>query len=456
MVGLLWIGSHTLLGQNGWENRLQDYLTIENQRIGFNGVCLVAKGGEVLYHQAFGTASFEYKLPMNTDHRFKVASISKSFTGLLMGLAIEEGKLKPDDKIGMYLPKFKAGYWSEVTLIQLLTHSSGVPHHEAIPNYWRVKSKLAQEESAILDDIKELPFLFPPGTDVKYSSPAYYLLAKVLEKAYEKKYQELLQEKIIQPLGLKGTGIYDPHQVIPHMTTGYHLLAEDSLIVAPYRDFSPLEGAGNLYSNSTDLLKFNQSLLHAKPWAEALTTRVLTPQSDFYMKKRPYAKYGYGWYSREAKGDSPRAVFHGGGTFGCSALSAIYPAEELSIILLSNVSTLPIDMIWQNVEKLVLELPFEMPTLVEAIAVDLQQLQTYIGQFRSVPGQQDLAVFVQNNKLFAQLKGRPAFQLHPTGAHEFMGNKVDISFTFLADEKDEITKIEANGRGRTFSFQKIN
>ena len=456
MVGLFWVGTHSLQAQDGWPTRLQDYLTIENQRIGFNGVCLVAKGGEVLYHKAFGTASFEYKIPMNTDHRFKIASISKSFTGLLMGLAIEEGKLKPDDTIGKYLPEFNKGYWTDVSLQHLLTHTSGLPHHEAIPDYWRVKSKLAQAESAILNDIKGLPFLFPPGTDVKYSSPAYYLLAKVLEKAYGKDYPALLQEKITQPLGLMGTGIYDPHQVIPHMATGYHLLTEDSLIVAPYRDFSPLEGAGSLYSNSTDLLKFNQSLLMAEPWSTSLLTDVLTPQSDHYMKKRPYAQYGYGWYSREAKGKHPRAVFHGGGTFGCSALSAIYPSEGLSIILLSNISTLPIDAIWQNVETLVLGLPFEMPTLVESIAIDEQQLQAYIGHFRSVPGQQDLAVFTQGNKLFAQLKGRPPFQLHPTGTHEFLGKKVDISFTFLADEKDQITKIEASGRGRAFSFQKID
>lgn len=141
MLGLWWIGSHSLLAQNEWQNRLQDYLTIENQRIGFNGVCLIAKGEEVLFHQAFGTASFEYKIPMNTDHRFKIASISKSFTGLLMALAFEEGKLKSDDKIEKYLPEFKDGYWKEVKLQHLLTHTSGVPHHEAIPDYWRVKSK---------------------------------------------------------------------------------------------------------------------------------------------------------------------------------------------------------------------------------------------------------------------------------------------------------------------------
>lgn len=456
MVGALWVGTHSLLAQNGWQTRLEDYLTIENQRIGFNGVCLVARDGEVLYHKAFGTASFEYKIPMNTDHRFKVASISKSFTGLLMGLAIEEGRLKPSDTIGKYLPEFTAGYWTDVSLHQLLTHTSGLPHHEAIPDYWRVKSKLAQAESAILHDIKGLPFLFAPGTDIKYSSPAYYLLAKVLEKAYGKDYQLLLQEKIIRPLGLEGTGVYDPHQVIPHLTTGYHLLTEDSLIVAPYRDFSPLKGAGSLYSNSTDLLRFNQSLLKAAPWSTALVTDVWTPQSGHYMKKRPYAKYGYGWYIREAKDNHLKVVFHGGGSFGCSVFSAIYPSEELSIILLSNISTLPIDAIWQNVERLVLGLPFEMPTLVESIAMDEKQLQAYIGHFRSVPGQQDLAVFIQGNKLFAQLKGRPAFQLHPTGTHEFMGKKVNIIFTFLADEKEEIIKIEASGRGRAFSFQKID
>lgn len=233
--------SPLLFGQANWQTRLQEYLTLENQRLGFHGVCLVAKGEEVIYHQAFGKASFEHGIPMNTEHRFKIASISKSFTGLLMGLAVEEGRLKAGDRVGQYLPEFVEGYWKEVSLQQLLTHTSGVPHHAAIPDYWKVKSKIPQATAAILGDIKALPFLFRPGTDVKYSSPAYYLLAQVLEKVYQKDYHTLLAEKIIEPLRLKATGVYDPHQVMPGMTTGYHLLSEDSLIVAPYRDFFSAE-----------------------------------------------------------------------------------------------------------------------------------------------------------------------------------------------------------------------
>tara|TARA_R110002049_G_scaffold55337_1_gene153594 strand:- start:274 stop:612 length:339 start_codon:yes stop_codon:yes gene_type:complete len=90
-----------MYGQQTYDlnKKLTDYLTIQNERIGFNGVVLIANNKDVLYQKAIGFTSFENKIPLAIDSKFKIASISKSFTGMLIAMAIEEGNLMLNDPI---------------------------------------------------------------------------------------------------------------------------------------------------------------------------------------------------------------------------------------------------------------------------------------------------------------------------------------------------------------------
>lgn len=432
---------------------LRSYLKIEEERLGFQGVCLVSRGEAVLYHEAFGLASQELDVKMEVDHRFWIASISKSFTALLVGMAIDEGKIAPRDKLTTFLPELSGDAWDEISIQQLLTHTSGIPHHKGMEDYWTVRSRLTLTTSSILGAIRKMKLQFTPGEDFLYSSPAYFLLAALLEKLYHLPLSQLWSKKIGQPLTLKNTGFDNNQTIVPRLVSGYHLLPDERLISAPYRDFSGLKGGGDMYSNAADLDQWNQYILQElqKP---GFIAKAVHPKNNFVAKRHNDAQYGWGWFIRQEEKNRPLVYFHGGGTFGCSAMSAIYPEEGLSIVILSNVSGLPIDMIWQNVEAIAFGRPFELLTPPASTGFSNLSLDSYIGNFVSIPGGQKLRVFVQEEQLFAQLQGRPPFPLSPVGEHTFYGKKVGVSFSFEVAAEHQVIGLKAEGRGRNFRFAK--
>ena len=262
ILTIIWVLSSTLShGQTSplqMPELLRTYLEIEQDRLGFQGVCLVNRGGRVLFHQAFGLASQELGVKMEVDHRFQIASISKSFTALLIGLAIDEGKMNLQDKLTTFLPELSGDEWDEISIQQLLTHTSGIPHHNGMADYWPVRSRLTLTTPSILEAIRKMKLKFTPGEGYLYSSPAYFLLATVLEKVYQLPLSRLWSQKIGQALGLEHTGFDNNQTVIPRLVSGYHLLPDERLISAPYRDFSGLKGGGDMYSNAADLNQWNQ------------------------------------------------------------------------------------------------------------------------------------------------------------------------------------------------------
>ena len=157
--------------------KLSQYLQIQQQRIGFNGVVVIAEKEKVLYSKAMGKASFELDVPITLHSAFRIASVTKQFTAYLVTSAILDGKIRPTDSLKLYFPALNEQNWRNITIHQLLTHTSGVPHNEGITDYWSLKSKLPLSREKALKEIfamklrteprKKLPLfksgLFSPG-----------------------------------------------------------------------------------------------------------------------------------------------------------------------------------------------------------------------------------------------------------------------------------------------------
>src|SRR5690606_3553269 len=139
---------------------LNQYLTIQEKRIGFNGVVLIAKNDTVLYKEAIGKASFELNIPLTINSKFKIASISKSFTAMLTTLAVNEGKVNLNDSLALFFPELKDSLWRRITIDQLLSHRSGIPHNEGIIDYWLFKSLLPLNNKQSIAEIFKTKLLF--------------------------------------------------------------------------------------------------------------------------------------------------------------------------------------------------------------------------------------------------------------------------------------------------------
>ncbi len=437
-----------------FSKKLSKYLALQKERLHFNGTVLVACKDSIMYEKAIGFTSLENKVPLTLNSKFKIASVSKSFTGTLIAMAINEGKLKLEDKLTTYFPEYGLTKdWQQVTIKHLVTHTSGIPHWKGVKDYWSKKALLPLSTKQVLPLIFNMEVLFPPGDRVSYSSPAYYLLATILEYSYQTSYKELLKTKITDKLQLKNTGVFDETTIINQMTKGYHILANNKLIPAPYRNSSTLKGGGSLYSNTKDLLKWNMSVIDNKTWDKDLTKLIFSNTTNKTMPHNNNANYGMGWYIHSSN-DRPKSYQVSGGTFGYSCISAIYPKDTLSIIILSNVSFLPVNTLWADIEKIVFNAPFELPEIITPKKIPKGILNNLKGTYVADNGMK-LKVIAHNNQLFVKLGNHLPLEIILEHKLMFKARKINITFIFKKDSEGNIKTLTTTGRGEKHNFKKL-
>lgn len=426
--------------------KLKSYINTIHLKMGFSGEILIAEGKNILFHEAIRTASYEHNIQLKKGAKYRIGSITKTFAGTLIALAQEEGKLNIKDKAINYIddlaPKFK-----DITIEHLLSHTSGLPHNEGISDYWMTKSLLHITREQVLKEINSLATLSKPGSKMRYTSLGYYLLALILENVYKNSFYDLLKSKILDKLQMTSTGTVDNLKIIPQMASGYHQVTDDSLVVAPYRNYTMLKGAGDMYSTATDLLKWNISFLSNTPLNEKINAALFVKQQGITLTDS--RKYHYGWYVNLEK---PHKQYHGGGTWGYSTHTALYAEEKISIIILGNVSTLPISSIAEDVEKIVFRKPFQLPTIA-VISKEPTNHDIYMGTFISDSNEMALSIFKVKNSVYAKLGNNPPFEIYPKGKHQFLGKKVEINFNFEVTD-NTATGLSAEGMGKIFHFRK--
>jgi CubicO group peptidase (beta-lactamase class C family) len=216
---------------------------------------------------------------------------------------------------------------------------------------------------------------------------------------------------------------------------------DDSLVVAPYRNYSLLYGAGDMHATSNDLVKWANSFIDNKLLNGATQEMIFTPNKG----------YGLGWYIDTSE---PAKYYHGGTTWGYSSYIAIYPEDEIIIILMSNVSTMPTESIGGDIEKMVYGLPFEIPEPKNITEVDSHTLDFYDGTYISDSGNLKLIISSRQDRLFAQLVGNPAFEIYPNGSHNFFGKKVEIDISFAVDDQT-VKGLYTDRMGQTMYFKKL-
>ncbi len=424
--------------------KLESYLNSIHLKKGFNGEILVGKGNNIIFQKSVGIASYEHSIKLENGAKYKIASITKTFTGSLIAIAEEEGKLKVQDKAIDYINGLSSKF-RDITIEQLLSHTSGLPHNEGIKDYWLSKSKLQMNPEQVFTEINTLDLLFKPGSEMRYSSLGYYLLASILENIYKSSFEDILKNKILNKLQMKQTGVVDNLTIIPQIASGYHMLTDDSLMVAPYRNYSMLKGAGDMYSTSTDLLKWNNSFFSNALLSEKATAFTQRSKTESTRENN----YSYGWY---VGSEELQKQYHGGGTWGYSTYTAAYPENHISIILLSNVSTLPISEIAKDVEKIVFGKPFQIPSVTEVFTEPVN-LDLYTGTFISDSNKMALSITKLGHSLYAKLGSNPPFEIYPQGNHQFFGKKIEIEITFEINN-DSITGLLAERMGQSFHFKK--
>lgn len=226
------------------------------------GAMLLVKNGKVIYRQAAGVADMKTGEVITPNTLFNIGSISKTFVSYGIQKLASEGKLSLDDPLLKYFPGFKhPDVVKDVKLFHLLTHTSGIPDSRKVDE--QHEFYLTAKDAENFEPLKSTDKLeFTPGTDYKYSNPAFNGLALIIEKVTGQKWQDYIAELIFKPAGMVRSTITDG----PHPETGvshaYVLNKDKGFDELDYGEEPTFAAAGNggVWSSVVELWKYEQAI----------------------------------------------------------------------------------------------------------------------------------------------------------------------------------------------------
>lgn len=312
--------------------KIDALLSAYNKQRYFNGSALVAENGKVILRKGYGLANMEWQIPNGPDTKFRLGSITKQFTSMVIMQLVSEGKINLDEKITTYLPDYRKETGGKVTVRQLLTHTSGIPSYTSLPGFIQNDARNPYNVADFVKKYTSGDLEFEPGSKWVYNNSGYFLLGAIIEKVTGKPYEEALKERIFEPLGMKDSG-YDHHKtILSKRATGYQL-EPNGYETAPYLDMSVPYAAGSLYSTVDDLFKWDRALYTDKLLSADLKKIMFTPVMQ---------NYAFGWTVRKMKLDDDKTevatIGHNGGINGFNTLEVRLPDTQSLVVLLDNTS----------------------------------------------------------------------------------------------------------------------
>ncbi len=296
----------------------------------FTGTVLVTEHDKIIFEKGYGMADREWSIPNTPDVKFRIGSITKQFTSMLVMQQVAKRSIKLDGHISDYLPYYRKDTGEKITITQLLNHTSGIPSYTGMPKFFEDVSRNYYAPEDFVKKYCSGDLEFEPGSKFHYNNSGYFLLGAILERVTGKKYDALLEDNILAPLSMKDTGYDLWATILPKRASGYQ---EDLVGVsnAPYLDMSLPFSAGSMYSTVQDMYK----------WDQALYTDKLIPA---YLKKRIFAPgledYGFGWVIKTIPEKESAAgktmISHGGGINGFNTIEVRLLEDHDLIVAFNN------------------------------------------------------------------------------------------------------------------------
>lgn len=405
--------------------RLDEFVAQANRYRLFNGVILIAEKGEVVYTKAVGLANMEWDVPHGLDSKFRLASISKQFTCMLILQLVEEGKVSLDGKITDYLPDYPIEQGSKVSIRNLMSHTSGIPNYTDFDDWYSELWIREYSTEEFLELFSHLDLEFVPGSRFEYSNSGYHVLAAIVEAVRGKPFNEVMNERIFQPLEMTDSGCIDINTVVPRMSFPYEYW-DFRFTRSDYFNPTTAEGAGSVYSTAPDLWKWHRALIGSRLISPELTREMMTEQ----IHTRNSLGYGFGLVVGRERIDGVEHDFvgHSGAYPGYNSLFAWFPRSERLLVILNNTGHTRLDLLRDETMKILeggdFHLRPPLPVLLSE-ASSIAEIERLISRYRASPAEfecQETQLRRLGRKLVAEQRAEAGLRVLEFNAESYPGS----------------------------------
>lgn len=366
-------------------DRFLDRLQEKNQAM---GELTMVRDGVPVYDHAFGFGQMNggTKQPLTAASRFRIGSITKMFTAVVIYQLADEKRLSLADTLDKFVPQIPNA--PKITLAQILGHRSGIHNVFGDPAQapWAPNEPISKAD--LLARIAKGPPDFEPDTRHLYSNSGYSVLGYVIEKVTGKAYEDVVKERIISRVGLNDTYVTaTPIDPAKGEALTYRVFADGWRQSGDENHPTIRFAAGSIVGTTGDLAKFIKALFDGK---------LISPESLQTMKTQREGE-GMGmvtftWEGRTFYGES-------GGDNTTGAWVAYLPEEKLAIAYATNAKVYPVPAIMQGAAAIYYSRPFEIPAF-EKVEVSPETLEKYVGVYANAPAR--FTISRQGSTLYVQ------------------------------------------------------
>lgn len=396
--------------------KIDSLLTYLNSNNKFMGQLSIREGNNIIFEKAYGYADVESNLKANGQTKYKIGSISKTFTSVMIMQLIEEKKLKLDTKLDKFYPQIKNA--EKITLHDLLHHRTGIADYLNADTTTVITKNHSKDE--MLAKIANYSSLFEPNSKYEYSNSNYYLLGRILEDVTKKTYAENLENRILKKAQLQHT-LLSPKVDLKNNESYSYLFSDEKWTKANEWDMSLAFGAGDIVSTASDLTKFFHALFQG----------TLVKKTTLDEMNKLEQSYGKGLLTLPF--GERKFYGHTGGIEGFRSVIGYYPAEKLGVSLIVNGDNFNRNDIMIGILSIYYKMPYQFPNLV-TIKVKPEILNGYSGVYSSTQLPIKITIRNKNGEMEAQGTGQNAFTLNALNETTFVFDAASIKLLF-ADRK---------------------
>lgn len=411
--------------------RIDSLLTFLNENNKFMGSVSLREGNEVVFSKAYGFADEENKIEATNTTKYKIGSITKTFTASIIMQLIEEKKLRLESKLTKFYPKVQNA--EKISIYDLLHHRTGIKDYINQDSLSVEDFATNDLKTVIYNKINNYESIFEPGSQFLYSNSNYYLLGGIIEKLTKESYASNVENRIIKKLGLKNT-YYPNDKIDSSKKESYsYIFNGTNWEKAPEWGNNVAFAAGEIMSTPDDLTEFMFALFNGK----------LVKNTSLEAMKG--LKDGYGIALMQFPFGERKFYGHTGGIENFRAVVGYYPTDNLGVSLIVNGDNFNRNDIMIGILSIYYKIPFPFPNFDK---IDNSVLQKYVGTYASSEIPLKITVSTKNRELIAQATGQPSFPLTPKSDTEFVFQTAGVEMVF------EENKFTLKQGGQKFKFTK--